>query len=238
MAEINKEKEFDNFVEDYKTLHQKSVKLSGYDTSYFDEMKIKEVSDFLRKKNKQPKSILNFGCGIGKSEPYFRSYFPDAKILGIDVSTKSVTHAKGIHRELENVAFMPYDGQTLPTNEKFDLIFAANVFHHIPFSEHDHCFTLIKNALSEKGSFFLFEHNPYNPLTLKAVKDCEFDADAVLLSPRYSQKKLSEIGFSSLTRHFILFIPFFLRFLQPIEKYLKFLPMGAQYFYYSEKGNK
>ena len=28
---------------------------------------------------------------------------------------------------------------------------------------------------------FIFEHNPYNPITLKMVANCEFDADAELI---------------------------------------------------------
>ncbi len=234
MEEIN-EKEFDAYVESYQEMHQNSTKLSGYDTSYFDEMKIREVSRFLKIKGKQPKRILNFGCGIGKSEPYFRQYFPGAEIYGIDVSSKSVEYAIEKNKDLERVYLSVYDGNQLPFEGKFDLIFAANVFHHIPFSFHEKSFSLIRDSLSEEGCFFIFEHNPYNPLTQKAVKDCEFDKDAVLLSPRYSKRILNELNFGPIQCNFILFIPNFVSFLQPLEKYLTFLPIGAQYYCYAEK---
>lgn len=38
--------------------------------------------------------------------------------------------------------------------------------------------------LKQGGHFIIFEHNPVNPVTRHLVKNCPFDADAVLLGMR------------------------------------------------------
>jgi hypothetical protein len=42
------------------------------------------------------------------------------------------------------------------------------------------------SRLKEDGHFIIFEHNPINPVTRHLVKNCPFDADAVLLSTKPS----------------------------------------------------
>ena len=76
----------------------------------------------------------------------------------------------------------------------------------------------------------MFEHNPWNPITVKTIKQCEFDQDAVLLSPKYAVELYQSAGFSEVKRRFTLFFPGLLKFLIPLESYLYFLPIGAQYY--------
>ena len=57
------------------------------------------------------------------------------------------------------------------------------------------------------GLVAIFEHNPLNPLTRKAVRDCPFDEDAVLLSRGEARRRLAEAGLAEVEAPFIIFFP-------------------------------
>ncbi len=41
------------------------------------------------------------------------------------------------------------------------------------------------SVLKKKGRVYIFEHNPYNPVTRYLVATCEFDRDAVLFKKKF-----------------------------------------------------
>jgi SAM-dependent methyltransferase len=230
--------EFDSYAHDYEALHGESVRASGFPASHFDEYKIKEVARQLARLGLRDRAIkfLNFGCGIGKSERYVRAYLPRAHVYGVDVSSKSIEAARGRNRDLENVSFAVFDGERIPFDAEFDVAFVANVFHHVPRADHVRTLRALRGALKDGGLLFLFEHNPLNPLTRKTVRDCPFDEGAVLLEPRYARRILREAGFAGSTVNFTLFFPAALARLAPLEKYLRKLPLGAQYYFVARRG--
>lgn len=224
--------EFDSFAHDYEYLHSENIKISGFPPSYFDEYKIREMADyFVRiKKKHEGIRILNFGCGIGKSEKYIRRYFPGSIIYSTDVSEKSLELAKKKNKEMKDLFYGFYDGDKLPFDVSFDVIFIANVFHHIPRPLHIKTLCSLKKIMASEGLIFLFEHNPLNPLTVKTVNACPFDDDAVLLSPLYTNRIIASSGLKCKSVRFILFFPKFMLALIPMEKYLQKIPLGAQYY--------
>jgi SAM-dependent methyltransferase len=229
--------EFDKFAGKYEDIHAENIKASGYAPSYFDELKIREIYGCLKSEGKEAREMkfLNFGCGIGKSERYIRKYFPGAMIYSVDVSGESVKAARERNKDLEGLRFETFDGFNIPFEVEFDVIFIANVLHHVPFERH---LLLLKNlcgSLAEKGALFLFEHNPLNPLTVRAVNSCEFDKDARLLNPLYTRAILTKSGFSRRKVRFVIFFPRLLSYLSPCEKYLRKVPFGAQYYYIAKK---
>lgn len=228
--------EFDKYATEYDQMHRKSIAASGYEPSFFDEYKIIEMVRYLSKEvASQSLKILNFGCGIGKSEPLLLKHFPNSTILGIDVSSESIELAKAQDYDFSKIHFEVFDGTNINLSEKYDIIYIANVFHHIPHSEHKNLTKQLCSLLTEKGKLFMFEHNPYNPLTLRTVKQCEFDVDAVLLPPGYSNKLYSDSGFTNVSKRFTLFFPKFLTIFRPLEPFLHWLPLGAQYYIVASK---
>lgn len=229
--------EFDKFARDYESILSESISASGFSPSYFDEYKIREVYRFMKSQGLENKQIkfLNFGCGTGRSEKFIRKYFRKSIIFSIDVSEKSIEIAMENNRELDNAVFKPFDGYQIPFEDKFDIIFAANVFHHIAHEEHPAVLKRIYQNLNENGFLFIFEHNPLNPLTVRIVRACEFDRDAKLLSPFYTNRILSQNGFGWRRLRFMLFFPKYLKFLLPLEKYLGKIPFGAQYYFAAKK---
>jgi hypothetical protein len=74
-----------------------------------------------------------------------------------------------------------------------------------------------------------------NPLTVHAVNTCEFDEHAHLIRAGAMMKSCGKAGFAKLTRRYRIFLPAALRRLRPLERFLRWLPFGAQYFVAAEK---
>ena len=222
--------EFDKFAEEYTNIHKDNIRVSGEAPSFFSEYKIKDLHEITRSFGLSQKlNILDFGCGVGNSIDYLLKYFPHSKIMGVDVSEKSIEIAK--QRFSPNAILQSYDGETLPYEDSsLDIIFSACVFHHIPQDLYSHIFKEFRRVLKKDGLFVVFEHNPLNPLTLKAVNTCPFDENAVLIKCHDFKEILSKNAFKEISGIYRIFFPHFLRRLRPIEPILGWLPLGAQYY--------
>jgi trans-aconitate methyltransferase len=170
-------------------------------------------------------SVLDFGCGIGRSIKYLREIFPEADIVGCDPSAQSLSIAR---QENPDCKFVSTD--ELNETNKFDLIIASCVFHHIPPADRQMAIRYCYSRLNRGGHFVIFEHNPINPVTRWMVKTCPFDTDAILLSMRETVDRMHEARLNINENNYCLFFPKQLAALRPLEKYLGWLPMGGQYF--------
>lgn len=226
--------EFDHFADDYDNLLKKSITASGFEPSYFDEHKIKTVYvDYIANEKIDNKKIqiLNFGCGIGKSEEFINKYFTNCVICSVDVSEKSINAAKEKNKIFNNVEFIKFDTvEELKLNARFDIIFVANVFHHIPRDFHLPTLKRLRSFLSATGYLYVFEHNPKNPLTKKVFETCEFDVGCKMIDSSLFIQMCVDTGYSTIIRRYILFFPKFLSFFSNLEKFLKWCPLGAQYY--------
>ena len=220
--------QFDFVADEYQTLHSRNIRITGESPEFFAEYKVKDMALELGASAATSLRILDFGVGVGNSLQYFSRYFPKAVVTGVDVSRRSL--------EIARVSFpgtadlIQFDGDHLPfADNSFDNVFTANVFHHIDHASHRKHFRDLFRIIRPGGALFLFEHNPLNPLTRYAVDTCEFDRDAQLISPGEMSKNLKVVGFERVDIRFRIFFPHMLRALRPIEKWLVWLPLGAQY---------
>jgi ubiquinone/menaquinone biosynthesis C-methylase UbiE len=220
--------QFDRVADEYRTLHARNIRHTGETPEFFAEYKIKDVATALADEVGERLRILDFGTGVGNSLPYFRKYFPQSVIIGADVSSRCL--ALAAQRFPGIASLVVFDGERLPFHDQsFDAVLAANVFHHIEPQEHPKHLSDLCRVLRPGGRLFLFEHNPFNPLTVHAVHTCEFDQDAQLVRPRVLRGCLKAAGFSVVKVRFRIFFPHFLRGLRPLEEWMTFLPLGAQY---------
>ncbi len=226
--------DFDEFARGYREAHTECVKFSGADSDHFSEQKVEEIK---RHETPEPKKILDLGCGDGNSAAFFRKHFTDSEYFGIDTSKESI--AVAVERKIENASFAHYDGFVVPFEENtFDLVLIACVLHHIDHGQHERVLEQVKRVLKPGGRLYVFEHNPYNPLTRRVVNNCPFDADAVLLTSSYTARLLQKLGFAKTDIAFTIFFPRHRIFqtILPFERFLKWLPIGGQYFARSLKG--
>lgn len=221
--------EFDRYAKDYTNLHRANVRASGEEPSYFSRYKAlymgRELGHDLAK---CPLSVLDFGCGVGNSIPYLREAFPAATLHGVDPSIESIRVARETHAG--EATFCGGDGLTIPYGDScFDLIQVACVFHHIQPEQRIHWMREVHRVLKPRGAVFVFEHNLLNPLTIKAVRDCPFDEDAILLPRREALDLVRSAGFTAIRARYIVFFPAPLACLRPLERWLGRVPFGAQY---------
>lgn len=228
------EAEFDKFAREYRALHAGNIRASGESPEFFAEYKVRDVSETLSLPPGRAPAILDFGGGVGTSVPWFRKYFPRAKLTCLDVSRASLAIAG--ERFAGQADFRWFDGKTIPfPDASFDVAFAACVFHHIDHALHVALLVEIGRTLAPGGALYVFEHNPWNPLTRRAVDTCEFDADAKLVAAGTMLRRFAEAGFADARRRYRIFFPGALRGLRPLERHMAWLPLGAQYYVVGRK---
>ena len=227
------DREFDHLADDYQALLKQAITLSGDEPDYFAEYKVADLAQFLRSQLFSPKSVLDFGSGIGNSIPFFQRYFSDAQLHNADVSLKSNEVAKmrfpGNEKYLQISDCIP-----LPDVSQ-DLVFSACVFHHILPSEQAFWLNEIKRVLKPGGYLALYEHNPLNPLTQWAVRNSPLDVNAILIPPSKFRKLVRDLEFSDANAAYKVFFPKFLARFRKYEAYLEGLPFGAQYRFVAKK---
>lgn len=223
---------FDGYADRYADTVNQSIAASGEDVAYFGARKAQEIGRWLRAtRTAAPARVLDFGCGTGLSSAALSDEFgPAAAVTGFDVSPASIETARARH-DRPGLRFVSGAGQTLPfADATFDLAMAACVFHHIDRHAHAHRVRELARVLRPGGVLFMFEHNPMNPLTVRAVRACPFDEGVKLLRPWYAVRLLRTAGFAVHRPRFYFFFPSMLARLRPLEPVLDALPLGAQYF--------
>jgi SAM-dependent methyltransferase len=213
---------FDDYTNNYNQMLRKQTGFFSKDETYFAQYKVQIVRE---RTLREPRRILEFGCGIGGNIPFLREAFPSSEIMGSDVSAASLEVACAKNPDI----FFWREGDTTTTHRDFNLILVAGVFHHIPPSERVDVAKLLFSRLVREGVVFVFEHNPYNPITRHIVSHCPYDEDAVLLEPGELKRLLLQSGFKVEAQKFAIFFPQWFKLALSLEKYLGWLPLGGQY---------
>lgn len=218
--------DFDDFAQSYDQIMEAQLKGFGEESAYFAEYKVRLAKERLQKTaSPLPKTILEYGCGTGRNLTFLKSYFPDAAIEGCDISAESLSVAA---QRAPDVALYLLPKE-MP-KKQYDLIFVACVFHHIAPEERDHAFEQLYALMKPGGELFIFEHNPYNPVTRHIVNTCPFDKDAILLPPAELATRAKATRLKVVENRYALFYPAPLKALRPTEAYLGWLPLGGQYY--------
>lgn len=219
--------EFDLVADEYHTQHKKNLAITGEDPEYFAEYKIVDLASYIRAKNLPASNIFDFGCGIGNSVEHFRTHFPESDLCCGDVSRRSMEIAKARFSPKESYVHIE-DSIPLPTGSQ-DIVFTACVFHHIPHEEH-HQWLLELNRITRPGGVLaIYEHNPWNPLTVRAVRTCPFDVNARLIRSGIMKRRALDAGWCDVDIRYKIFFPSILKFFRPLEKYLSQVCLGAQW---------
>jgi SAM-dependent methyltransferase len=209
---------FDRYAENYRDLHQASVASSGEEVDYFAGYKLECLK---RRGISLSAPVLDYGCGIGNLTEKLVGDFRE--VHGYDPSPRSLEVAQKraasaiLHSELAAVP-----------DAYFETAVLACVLHHVPPAERNAVLQTVRTKLRPGGKLVVFEHNPLNPLTRRAVAACPFDDDAVLLWPWEARRELKDAGFLAVELDYIVFFPHALRALQRFEPLLARLPIGAQ----------
>jgi len=94
---------------------------------------------------REPRRILDLGCGSGLSTVELRRAFPNAEIVGVDISPDMLAAAA---KRAPDAAFAVGDAASFDS-DGFDLVFANAVFHWV--SDHLKAIRRLARALPEGG---------------------------------------------------------------------------------------
>lgn len=211
--------EFDKYALMYESMLAASVSASGEPPEYFAAYKHKLIERMLEPNEARP--VLDFGCGMGNLTTQLVKSFP--VVHAYDPSRESVKLAK---KRAPAATFFSAP-EALPENH-YSLAVIANVLHHVPVEDRAAILRGVVSKLAPGGRLVIFEHNPRNPLTRRAVSICPFDENAVLLYPREVRRLLVDAQLSNVGLDYVVFFPHALAFARPLEHGLRWLPIGAQ----------
>lgn len=220
------ESPFDAYARDYKDTLSKQHRIYDSDSAYFQKYKVELTNALIGKKRR----ILDFGCGVGLLLGDIKTIYPNAEITAADISKASLEYVRMRHPE---VYAMDCENALM---KEYDLIIVSCVLHHVEKDARPSLLKRLFNALSPSGSIIFFEHNPLNPITKHIVNTCIFDEDAILLRRSELVNLIKcHVPECLVVSGYTLFFPGPLKSLRWLERYLRWLPAGGQYYVMSKK---
>lgn len=217
---------FDRYAPDYDRHVDRALAPSGESRTYFARERLVWLARCLRARREPVEAVIDYGCGTGGATPFLFTELDASSVLGVDMSARSLEVARREHGWLSARFVLADDYRP---DGRFDLALTCNVFHHIPVDERPRAVDDILRSLRPGGLFSFWEQNAWSPATRYVMSRCEFDRDAIPLTPPTSRRLLRAGGFDVLATDFLFVFPHALRRLRPLERRIARLPLGAQY---------
>ncbi|MBW7907887.1 MAG: methyltransferase domain-containing protein [Kiritimatiellae bacterium] len=217
---------FDEYAADYASALEQGISVSGENKEYFARGRIAVLKKRLDAMSISPRVVMDYGCGTGSATPYFFEALHPERVIGVDISSKSLQVARTAFPQ-RSASFHLFDDYK-PCAE-VDLAFCNGVFHHIPLKERVSAIDYVRRSLKPGGLFAFCENNPWNLGTHIVMSRIPFDRDAIKISIPEARRLLIAGGFEVLDVKSLFYFPRSLRFLRPLESALASLPLGTQY---------
>jgi SAM-dependent methyltransferase len=220
--------DYDLYRDRYREELDHAVSFAGTSHDFFTRAKAEELVRLTRLHLGDPTRLaaLDVGCGIGLTDRHLAGRF--RVLTGTDVSSGVLETAArenpGVHYELAERGQLPFD------DGAFHLVFAVCVVQVVPHEERPRFVAELARVARPDGLVVVFEHNPLNPLTRLVVHRCEFGGDARMLGMVEAERLLNENDVTPVDRGFLLLFPSRRKRVLALERALRRLPLGAQYF--------
>ena len=185
---------------------------------YFVDYKLYYLSSVLSK----AKKVLDYGCGIGLLSSAIKVQYPNLIVHGFDISSESIKYANETKKD-----DIFYTDSLESLDNDYDVVLLVTVLHHVPVEERNKVIINTYNCLKNNGKLIVIEHNTINPLTKKSIDACPLDNDAIMLNKKEAKELLKNFGI--VRSKYITFWPQKLKFLRCIDRFIGWLPFGAQF---------
>jgi SAM-dependent methyltransferase len=227
-------RDLEGYEDTYREAVEESISFSGAGLDLFTRIKADLLIELATRELETPPdchAFLDVGCGTGETDRFLEGRI--RSLAGVDVVPGMIERARERNPWADYRAYA--EGDPIPhDDEAFDVCFAICVLHHVAPEQRLGLVGELKRVCRPGGLVALFEHNPLNPLTRKAVRGCEFDRDAELLGVREAAGLLGKSGMTP-RRRYVEFFPRDSRLLRGIESRLGWLPLGAQYVVFAHR---
>lgn len=113
------------------------------------------------------RSILDLGCGVGKSTMPYCELYPDADVVGVDYAAEQLRYAHWLaERRGRRVRYVQRMAErTGFADGSFDLVVAIFLFHEMPRRARDETVREAHRLLRPGGVFAIMESPPFKVLT-------------------------------------------------------------------------
>ncbi len=226
--------DFDTCADGYEDAINQSIAFSRQGVGYFARRKAWHLLDICRRHLEDPGavSVVDVGCGVGLTDEHVVRHVRE--LHGVDLSVGALEQASTRN---PTAHYQPCSTEALPFEaESFDVAFCACVVHHVDPDHRDGFFSELHRVVRPGGLVLIFEHNPLNPLTRLAVSRCDLDEGVVLLHRREACERLERTGLRPVERRFIGFFPRGDARIIALERTLRAVPFGAQYYVAALRG--
>lgn len=219
---------FDQYRDSYREVVQGSLALPGAEVDFFVRRKAQHLVD-LASEVGAPGSldVLDVGCGVGQTDRFLEGEFK--ALAGVDIASGLVERAAATNPWADYRGYSQEEPIPHP-DRSFDLTFAVCVLHHVSLSDRERFISEMIRVTRLRGLVVIFEHNPWNPLTRRSVRNCEFDKGVALLPRREAKRLLEEQGLTTVRARYIVFFPRESWLINRMEHSIAWLPAGAQYY--------
>ena len=148
----------------------------------------KRLSDLIELPN--VKNILDIGCGTGNYTQILHRKFPNADILGIDISREMLEIASSKIKR-EKIKFIRADAEKLTLNKKFDLITSNASFQWL--DNFENALFLYRDYLTIGGKllFSMFGPGTYSELSY-SLRELKKDNLSITADSFITKEKVSE----------------------------------------------
>lgn len=227
--DVNRER-FDRYADhSYAREVESVIPFTHQGHEFFTRAKVNHPVSLVARRLGEPSeaAVLDVGCGPGVTDAMLLPHV--GTLTGVDVSPGMVEVAAAAN---PSGAYLAYDGVTLPfADDTFDVSFAICVFHHIdPGAPRGRVAAEMVRVTRPGGLCVVFEHNPYNPLTRRAVNGCAFDEGVTLLTARAAAQHWRQAGARVTDKQYILFLPVSQRVSGAADRVFAKLPLGGQFY--------
>lgn len=195
--------ELKNIVDYYND--QTYNKLNDY---IFGNIRIQKAWKELKRHTKNPRNILEIGCGAGYISYKLAKKYPKAQVTAIDISDKSIELAKKVFKA-RNLNYFCTTIENFQSEKKFDLIVLFDVYEHIADEMKVSFNKALSNYISKDTTVFFSFPTPtllayqrkYTPSALQPVDEditiftlCNFAKQSNLSLKYYNEVNIYKQG--------------------------------------------
>jgi SAM-dependent methyltransferase len=212
----------------------RALAFSGLSHEFFAQAKAQELLRLARTHVGDPAELnaLDAGCGIGLTDERLGGWF--RSLIGTDISADALERAKqrnpGVRYELAEPGRLPLE------NDAVDLAFAATVVQVIPPPERQRFVDELARVTRPGGLVALIEHNPLNLLTRLVSRRFDSPDEIRMLRMGEAQRLLREADLTLIDSGFMLLFPTRRRRVVQIERAVRRLPLGSEYYVAARPG--